>query len=97
MIIELLWNELETWRTTLPSDVKLAARELDRPHGAGRAVRLDAESKLRIVQVTVWESGEVDMVVGDLSTGKILANEHMEITTSLGIRGLLSDVSDALS
>jgi hypothetical protein len=96
MIIDLLWDEFETWRMTLPSDVEVAARELDRPGDAGRAVRLDAETSLRLVQVTMWDTGEVDMVVGDLSTGDVLANEHMEVTTRLGIKGLLSDVSDAV-
>ncbi len=59
-------------------------------------MRLDAETAFRVAQVTVWESGEVDMVIGDLSTGDVLANEHMEVTTPLGIRGLLSDIFDAL-
>lgn len=95
MIIDLLWDELETWRATLPADVKLVPRELDRPGHAGRAVRIDAETARRIVQVTVWATGEVDMVVGDLSTGDVLANEHMEVTTPLGIRGLLSHVLEA--
>lgn len=96
MTIDLFRHELETWRMTLPTGVKLASRELDRPGRAGRAMRLDAENPSRLVQVTVWETGEVDLVVGDRSTGDVLANEHMEVTTPLGVRGLLADIFDAL-
>ena len=60
-------------------------------------MRLDVETLTRLVHVTIWETGEVDMVVGDLSTGAVLANEYMEVTTRLGLRGLLlPDVSDAI-
>jgi len=60
-------------------------------------VRLAVETPSRAAEVTVWESGEADLVVGDLSTGDIVANEHMEITTPLGIRGLLDDIGQAIT
>jgi hypothetical protein len=60
------------------------------------AARLDAESPRRVVQVTAWDSGEVDFVVGDLETGNVLTNEHREVTSALGIRELLRDVRGAL-
>lgn len=40
-------------------------------------------------EVIMWESGEADLVIGDLSIRGVVANEHMEIATRLGIRGLL--------
>lgn len=97
MVIDLFLEEFQTWRLMLPSGVTSVARELDRPGGVGRAVRLDVETAVRLAQVTVWETGEADLVVGDLSTGDVVANEHMEVTTLLGIRGLLDDVTEAIS
>jgi hypothetical protein len=40
-------------------------------------------------EIIMRESGEADLVIGDLSIKDIVANDHMEITTRLGIRGLL--------
>ena len=60
-------------------------------------MRLAVETEARVAEVTVWESGEADLVVGDLHTGDIVANEHMEITSPLGIRGLLHDIVHALT
>ena len=97
MVIALFWQEFHAWQETLPPSVVSTACELERPSGAGRAVQLDLATPDRLVQVTIWESGEVDLVVGDLSTGEVLANEHMEVTTRLGLRGLLSDVSEAIN
>jgi hypothetical protein len=97
MVIDVFLEEFETWRLTLPSGVTSVARELDRPGGVGRAARLDVETGARIVQVTVWDSGEADMVVGDLSTGDVTANEHMEVTTRLGVQGLFADVTEAIN
>lgn len=97
MVITLFWQEFRVWQGTLPPCVASTARELEQPSGAGRAVQLDLATDSRLVQVTIWESGEVDLVVGDLSTGEILANEHMEVTTRIGLRGLLGDVSEAIS
>ena len=45
----------------------------------------------------MWESGEADLVVGDLSIRGIVANEHMEIATRFGIRGLPDDITEAVN
>ena len=45
----------------------------------------------------MWESGEADLVIGDPATGDIEANEHMELTTRLGARGLLEDMARAVA
>ena len=64
-------------------------RELDRPRGAGRAVQLTVETPAMAAEIIMREYGEADLVIGDLSIRDIVANDHMEITTRLGIRGLL--------
>jgi hypothetical protein len=97
MVIALFWQEFEAWQGALPPSVTSTARELEQPSGAGRAVQLDLATPGRLVQVTIWESGDVDLIMGDLSTGEILANEHREVTTRIGLRGLLGDVSEAIS
>jgi hypothetical protein len=95
MVIDLLRREYEPWRSALPTGIAAALHEV----GDGRsprAARLDVESVTRVVQVTAWDTGEIDFVVGDLKSGDVLANEHREVTSELGIRELLRDVQAAL-
>lgn len=97
MIIDQVFSEFELWRPRLPQGAIAGLLELDRPAGAGRAARLDVETATRLVQATIWESGEVDLVIGNLSLGDVLVNEHREISAQLGIRGLLADVLGAIT
>lgn len=93
MIVDTLREEFEIWRQTLPAETTSDFQELDRPVSIGRAVRLTVETPTRAAEVIVWESGEADLVVGDLSAGEIVASEHMEITTRFGIREMLEDIT----
>ena len=95
MIVDTLREEFDNWRKTLPAETSSNFQELDCPAGVGRAVRLAVATAARAAEVTVWESGEADLV--DLSTGGIVANEHIEITTRVGIRGLLDDIAHVVS
>ena len=97
MIVDTLREEFDNWRKTLPAETSSNFQELDCPAGVGRAVRLAVATAARAAEVTVWESGEADLVVGELSTGGIVANEHIEITTRVGIRGLLDDIAHVVS
>lgn len=97
MIIDTLRDEFETWRQTLPASAASNFEELVRPAGAGRAVRLAVETPARVAEATVWESGEADLVIGNLATGAIEANEHMELTSRPGARGLLDDMARAIA
>ena len=97
MIIDQVFSEFELWRSGLPQGAIAGLRESDRPAAAGRAARLDVETAARLVQVMIWESGEVDLLIGDLSSGEVLVNEHREISTQHGIRELLADVLGAIT
>ena len=79
MMINTVCEEFETWRQTLPESAVPKLEELTRPAGAGRAVRVTVETPARIAEATVWESGEADLVIGNLATGDIEASEHTEL------------------
>ena len=96
MIIDMLCEEFESWRQTLPESVVPKLEEFPRPEGAGRAVRVSVETPAREAEVTVRESGEADLVMGNLATGEIEAEEHAELTTRFGARGLLEDLEKAV-
>jgi hypothetical protein len=49
------------------------------------AAWVDFESASGIAQLIVWTNSEADLVIGDLRTGKVLLNEHREITADLGL------------
>ena len=97
MIIETLRDEFEIWRRTLPESATSKFEEFARPAGANRsAVRVSVETPTRLAEATVWESGEADLVIGDSVAGLIEAYEHTELTTRLGVRGLLEDMARAV-
>ena len=96
MIIDMLHEEFESWQQALPHSAAAKFEELSRPGGAGRAARLAAETSVRAAEALVYESGEADLVVANLVTGDIEANEHMELTTRFGARGLLEDIAREL-
>ena len=94
-MINTVCEEFETWRQTLPESAVSMLEELTRPAGAGRAVRVTVETPARVAEATVWESGEADLVIGNLVTGDIEASEHLELATRFGARGLLEDLAKA--
>ena len=96
VVIDQVFNEFELWKAALPEGAVAGLSEEERPTGTARAARLDVETAARLVQVTIWDSGEVDLVVGDLASGGVLVNEHREVTSQLGIRELLADVREAI-
>jgi hypothetical protein len=96
MIIDILCEEFETWRQTLPESVVPELDELPRPADAGRAVRVTVKAPVREAEVTVWESGEADLLIGNMAMGEIEAIEHTELMTRFGVRGLLEDMAKAV-
>jgi hypothetical protein len=95
-MINTVREEFETWRQTLPESAVPRLEDLTRPAGAGRAVRVTVETPARVAEATVWESGEADVVIGNLVTGEIEASEHFELETRFGARGLLEDLARAV-
>jgi hypothetical protein len=97
MIIDTLREEFESWQRTLPTSAVTKFEELPRPEGVGRAVRVTVETLPWAAEATVWESGEADLMIGNLATGDLEAPEHMELTSRLGARGLLDDMARAIT
>ena len=97
MIIDFLHAEFRIWQRRLPVSAVAKFEEFPRPEGAGRAVRVAVETPPCVAEATVWESGEADLVSGNLATGDIKPIEHVELTTRLGVRGLLDDLAWAVS
>ena len=95
-MINTVREEFKTWRQTLPESAVPELEELTRPAGACRAVRVTVETPARVAEATVWESGEADLVIGNLATGQIEASEHTELETRFGARGLLEDLAKAV-
>jgi hypothetical protein len=60
--------------------------------GIGGALRCDAESARGVAQLVVWDTGEADLVIGDLATGTVLLNEHRSITSALGARDAIETI-----
>lgn len=97
MIIDILREEFETWRQTLPESAVPELEEFPLPEGAlKRSARVRVETPARIADLLVWDSGEADLMAGSLATGEIEANEHAEVTTRFGVRGLLEDLVRAV-
>jgi hypothetical protein len=60
--------------------------------GEKTGVRLDAWSGRGLAQLLLWDTGELDLTVGDANTGDILLNEHREVTSQLGISDALETI-----
>jgi hypothetical protein len=95
-MINTVREEFRAWRQTLPESAVPKLKELTRPAGAGRAVRVTVKTPAREAEATVWESGETDLVIGNLATGEIETSEHTELETRFGARGLLDDMAKAV-
>jgi hypothetical protein len=54
---------------------------------------IDLDSSHRITRVTFWDTGEVEFMVADMTSGDIIRNEHREITSPMGLEQTLSDGS----
>jgi hypothetical protein len=50
---------------------------------------VDIDSPSRLVRLTVWDTGEAVLTVGDLATGGVVAEEQREITSELGLEDAL--------
>jgi hypothetical protein len=96
MIIDILREEFESWQQTLPASAIAKFEELPRPGNAGRAVRVTIDMLPWAAEATVWESGDADLISGNLATGDVEPYEHMELTSRLGVRVLLEDMARAV-
>lgn len=72
--------------------------ELVLPAKAGdrRAARIDAESECGLAQLLLWETGELDLVIGS-SFGEVILDEHREVSTALGIEDAFDTIEAHLT
>lgn len=90
-----LAQALESARTELES-AGISVSTTASPDAAIRTLRVDADSARGLAQVVLYDSGELDVVVGDASTGAVLLDEHREVTSRLGIADLIDTLIEAL-
>jgi len=55
------------------------------PDRAKRSASLMISSPFRVVQLVVWDTGEAELMLGDVGSGELL-EEHREITSHLGLQ-----------
>lgn len=65
--------------------------------GPRRGARLDAVSKRGLAQLMLWETGELDLVIGDAYSGEILLDEHREVFSEIGIQDALATIEGYLA
>jgi hypothetical protein len=66
------------------------------PEAAIRTLRIDADSDRAVAQAVLYDSGELNLVVGDATTGAVLLDEHREVTSSVGIAEFISTLVELL-
>jgi hypothetical protein len=71
--------------------------QTDNLPGEKTGVRLDASSGRGLAQLLLWDTGELDLTVGDANTGDILLNENREVTSQLGISDALDTIEAYLA
>jgi hypothetical protein len=71
--------------------------QIPREPGDKTGVRLDASSARGLAQLLLWDTGELDLTIGDADTGDILLSEHREVTSKLGISDALNTIEAYLS
>ena len=57
---------------------------------------LRAECNGRLADLVLWMSGEADLSSAEINSGDDLTVDHYELTSTLGLNGLLDDFEDRL-
>ena len=60
---------------------------------ATTAVWTDFDTDQRTARVIVWDSGEAELVVGAFSSGDVIWNEHLTLTSEFGVAAVLEDAA----
>jgi hypothetical protein len=68
-----------------------------RESGEKTGVRLDVSSARGLAQLLLWDTGELDLTVGDADTGDIFLKEDREVTSKIGIADALDTIEAYLS
>jgi hypothetical protein len=75
-------SDLETNGLTVAIDVSAHDRE-------NRSAWVDIDSADRLVRLTVWESGEATLSVGEVASGLLLADEQLQVSGVFGLEQAL--------
>jgi hypothetical protein len=91
VMVDLLVEACEAARDRLAGvGITLDLRRVDNPPKPG--TRLDATPTKAFAQLVLWETGELDLVIADPTTGDVLINEHREVSSEVGIADALSTI-----
>jgi hypothetical protein len=91
VILDLLVEACESARDRLARvGVTLELSRSDEPPKPG--VRLDATSATALAQLMLWQTGELDLVIADISTGDVVLNEHRDVSSDVGIADALRTI-----
>lgn len=83
------------WSAGLPPTTRATFRRVDDAYAPAAAVMAITTSE-RDVEVRIWDTGEADIVIGDVASGRVLT-EHREISGESGVQQLFRDLVSALA
>jgi hypothetical protein len=87
--MSMLIDKLEEWANDHAAALAAKSIQLSVTHSQGmrdkESAWIDIDSLKRSVRLIIWESGEATLSVGDLSTGTLIAEEQLEITSEFGL------------
>lgn len=86
----------DPWRDRVAAEGIVRLKIFDEEGDLPRVALLDAELGNRIVQVQMWDAGDADIEVGDLSTGAVLSSTHSDLKSRDDIHRMLEELLVAL-
>ncbi len=94
-MIEELVRRFDTWRANLPIGVLATLEVIDRdPYP--RAAILNAEFGMRVIEVRFWDSGATEVLLAELVTNEVLAEEHRDLGSGESLDQLLGELGEFL-
>ncbi len=96
-MIELMIDAVQRWQGQLLERGVTVAISPPLPGDTDerRAIRVDADSERALAQMILWNTGELDLIIGDAS-GSVLVDEHREVSSSIGVDDAFASIADHL-
>ncbi len=89
-------RELQQWFVDHESELAdrglTAAYDESAAHLPKTSAWLDVDSETRVGRLHVWQSGEANLSVADIMTGRTVADEHRQIETALGLEDAIQSL-----
>jgi hypothetical protein len=93
-------NHLSSWFDQNAAGLRERGLEVSLKRGSAQADKasawIDIDSPDALGQLILWESGELDLRVGDRKSGDLSVNEHRDIQTEDELDDALRDLIAAL-